>query len=95
MPTHDQGRNTTKSVSFSDDLYAMAEERAKRLGFDKFSKYIQQLVKEDLEKRPEFVIKERVIRERGPAPDVSKEFSSQKSSAPVRRHPRSEPHPKP
>jgi hypothetical protein len=86
--TNSKGSNVTRSISLKPELFKEAAERAQRLGFRKFSQYVQQLVREDLEKRPEFTIKERVLREQPPT--LSSEISSEPSGV-VRRRARRNP----
>jgi hypothetical protein len=47
------------AVSMEEQLYAAAQDRARKLGLSTFSAYIVQLILRDLEERGELVMKER------------------------------------
>jgi predicted DNA-binding protein len=57
MATHPRGNSKIKSISIEQTLYQKAVQRAEGLDLT-FSKYIQKLIKKDLEKREDMVFKE-------------------------------------
>lgn len=58
MATHGKGNSVTKTVSLPNEMYEGAEERLATLKLNNFSRYVQDLIREDLKRRGALTVSE-------------------------------------
>jgi len=63
MATHGKGASVTKTVSIPEGMYAEVEERLASLGITSLSRYVQDLIREDLKARGSLTVSEKSQRE--------------------------------